>query len=237
AGLLADVGMVLARQPAIGGLDLRLAGIGLHAQNTVVILELHARSTTTARVRAVEVYRCADARSVSGRRTDLDPPRRGLRALGDDDLQHAIAAIGGHALRVGAVGQREAAVETAVAALDAREALGLGGRLACALALDREDALVHLHLDVLRVDARQVGVDHEAAALLTDVDRRYPLRGDHGRGVGVLLAEEAVEHLLDLIMQRQFGGALAVTDDTHLCTPGLPGRRQGRHARDVGTPA
>src|SRR5690606_18942543 len=83
AGLLADIGMVLARQPAIGGLDLRFARIGLNAQNTVVILELHARSTTTARVRAVEVYRCADARSVSGRRADLDPPRRGLGALGD----------------------------------------------------------------------------------------------------------------------------------------------------------
>src|SRR5690606_16873725 len=57
AGLLADVGMVLAREPAIGGLDLRLTRIGLDAQNTVVILELHACSTTTARVRAVEVYR------------------------------------------------------------------------------------------------------------------------------------------------------------------------------------
>src|SRR5690606_31210360 len=190
---------------------------------TVVILELHARSTTTARVRAVEVYRCADARSVSGRRADLDPPRRGLRALGDHDLQHAIATIGGHALRVGAVGQREAAMEAAVAALHAREALGLGGRLAGALALDREDALVHLHLDILRVDARQVGVDDEAAGFLLDVDAGHPLRGDHGRGVGVLFAEEAVEHLLDLIMQRHFRRALAVPDDALLWTPGVCG--------------
>src|SRR5690606_2678340 len=56
AGFLADVGMVFAREPAVGGLDLRLSGIGLHAQDAVVILELHARSTTTARVRAVAVY-------------------------------------------------------------------------------------------------------------------------------------------------------------------------------------
>src|SRR5690606_18237990 len=61
AGFLADVGMVFAREPAVGGLDLRLSGIGLHAQDAVVILELHARSTTTARVRAVAVYRRRDA--------------------------------------------------------------------------------------------------------------------------------------------------------------------------------
>src|SRR5690606_16684473 len=48
--LLAHVGVILARHPAIGGLDLRIAGIGLHAQHVVVILELHDRSTTTARV-------------------------------------------------------------------------------------------------------------------------------------------------------------------------------------------
>src|SRR5690606_10652835 len=39
--LLADVGVVLARQPAIGGLDLRLAGTRLDAQDRVVVLELH----------------------------------------------------------------------------------------------------------------------------------------------------------------------------------------------------
>src|SRR5690606_32319647 len=49
--LLAHVRVVLAREAAVGGLDLRLAGIGLHAQHAVVVLELHASSTTTARVR------------------------------------------------------------------------------------------------------------------------------------------------------------------------------------------
>ena len=42
AGLLADVRVVLAREPAIGGLDLRLARAGLDAKRLVVILELHA---------------------------------------------------------------------------------------------------------------------------------------------------------------------------------------------------
>ena len=41
AGLLADIGMVFARQPAIRGLDLRLARARLQAKRLVVILELH----------------------------------------------------------------------------------------------------------------------------------------------------------------------------------------------------
>src|SRR5690606_18537125 len=37
AGLLADVGVVLARQAPVGGLDLRVAGARFHAQHAVVI--------------------------------------------------------------------------------------------------------------------------------------------------------------------------------------------------------
>ena len=40
-GLLADVRMVLARQSAVGGLDLRLTGAGAHAERVVIVLELH----------------------------------------------------------------------------------------------------------------------------------------------------------------------------------------------------
>src|SRR5690606_24823573 len=83
ASLLADVGMIFAREPAVRGLDLRLAGVGLDAQNTVVILELHARSTTTARVRAVEVYRrvrVPGATPGPARDTGLQPrPRPAMR--------------------------------------------------------------------------------------------------------------------------------------------------------------
>ena len=39
--LLADVGVVLAGEPAIGRLEFRLAGAGLDAQSLVIILELH----------------------------------------------------------------------------------------------------------------------------------------------------------------------------------------------------
>ncbi|KAG1387607.1 hypothetical protein G6F59_016324 [Rhizopus arrhizus] len=40
-GLLADIRVVLACQPAIGGLDLRLARARFHPQGGVVILEFH----------------------------------------------------------------------------------------------------------------------------------------------------------------------------------------------------
>ena len=40
-GLLADVGMVFARQLAIGALDLVLGGVALHTEGGVVVLELH----------------------------------------------------------------------------------------------------------------------------------------------------------------------------------------------------
>src|SRR5690606_18704644 len=42
AGFLAYVRMELARHPAIGGLDLRLACAGLDAEGFVVILEMHS---------------------------------------------------------------------------------------------------------------------------------------------------------------------------------------------------
>ena len=44
AGLLADIRMVLARQLAIGALDLRITGVRFHSECVVVILELHAPS-------------------------------------------------------------------------------------------------------------------------------------------------------------------------------------------------
>jgi hypothetical protein len=48
---LADVGVVLAGQPAIGGLDLRIAGARLHAERLVVVLELHGASEKVLRAR------------------------------------------------------------------------------------------------------------------------------------------------------------------------------------------
>src|SRR6478609_1868992 len=87
---------------------------------------------------------------------DIDPARRSLGALRDADLQHAVLAAGLDAVRVGAVGQREAAIEHAVRALVARPAFAFGLGFALALALDRQHALVHVDFDRRRIDARQV---------------------------------------------------------------------------------
>src|SRR5690606_18345348 len=125
----------------------------------------------------------------------------------------------------GAVGQREAPVEAAVAALDARVALGVLAGFALALAADGKDALVHRHFDILRIHARKVGVDHEAGGLLLDVDPRLPLRGDHRGVVGVLReergVEQTVERLAEFALERiapEQGRPVAVTgvaDDAH----------------------
>ena len=43
AGFLADIRMIFAREPAIGGFDFRLTGAGLDPEHVVVILETHIR--------------------------------------------------------------------------------------------------------------------------------------------------------------------------------------------------
>src|SRR6185503_241501 len=97
------------------------------------------------------------------------------------------------AFGVGAVRQREAAIERAVRALDARQLAVLGGVLGLALALDREDALFHRDLDVLRIDAGNVREDREAVVLFLDVDARRPLAGDDVGLIRLVLAEETAE--------------------------------------------
>src|SRR5690606_24033905 len=92
ARLLADVGVVLARQPAVGGLDLRLAGRRLDAEGFVVVLELHglalSEKTPTAEA-AGAVYAgssfAAEAAPPGPASGDLDAARGGLGALGDGD--------------------------------------------------------------------------------------------------------------------------------------------------------
>src|SRR5207245_2282413 len=59
----------------------------------------------------------------------------------------------------GVLGQTQTSLEDAAAALDAQELLALLGDLGVLLAADREHALVERHLDVLRVDAREVDAD------------------------------------------------------------------------------
>src|SRR5512146_1233756 len=108
---------------------------------------------------------------------DADSARRRFRLLRNRDLKHAVLAGRADALGIGTVGQCEAAVEGAIRTLDARQLAVLLLRLRLALAANRQDALVHADIDVLRVDARNVGEDDEALVLLLDVDARRPLAG------------------------------------------------------------
>ena len=58
ARFLVAVGMVFLGQLAIGGLDLRLAGIGLHAQNVVIIFEFHCHSPAIRLLGATQRKAC-----------------------------------------------------------------------------------------------------------------------------------------------------------------------------------
>src|SRR5688572_4034535 len=88
---------------------------------------------------------------------------------------------GGDAVRVCTIGKCEATMEAAVTSLDPREALGLHRAFAASLAFDRQNPLVHLHFDILGIDAGQVGVQHEPLGFFLDVDEGHPLAGDYGR--------------------------------------------------------
>src|SRR5581483_4510705 len=95
---------------------------------------------------------------------------------------------------------REAAMEHAARALHARVVALIHPALALALPTDGEDALVHVHFDVLGIDARDVRLDHELLGLLADVHARRPFAGDHAGLVVVVfvVSEEAVDHALEL---------------------------------------
>ncbi len=110
-------------------------------------------------------------------------------------------ADGLDAFGVGAVRQREAAIERAVRALDARQLAVLLGCLGLALALDRKDALLHRDLDVLRIDTGNVGEDGEAVVFFLDVDARRPLAGDDIGLIRFVSVEEAVEYVPDFVLE------------------------------------
>src|SRR6185437_8222663 len=127
--------------------------------------------------------------------------RRGFGTLRNRHLEHAVLADGLDAFRVGAVRQRETTIEQAMRALDARQLAVLLARFRLALALDRENALLHRDLDILRIDAGNVGEDGEAVVLFLDVDARRPLTGDDVRLIGLLIGEKTVEHVPDFILE------------------------------------
>ena len=124
-------------------------------------------------------------------------------------------AMGADVVGVGAFGQREATMESAVDAL-------LPGQLAAGLltvdlplALDGEDALVHAHLDRGRIHARHVDQDHEALVFLADVHPRRPLAGFHGGLVIVAGAEKAAHDLAEIVWRTELAVPHGLTAHVH----------------------
>src|SRR6185312_15064151 len=135
----------------------------------------------------------------------------------------------------GAVRQRETTIEQAMRALDARQLAVLLARFRLALALDRENALLHRDLDILRIDAGNVGEDGEAVVLFLDVDARRPLTGDDVRLIGLLIGEKTVEHVPDFILEiAAVDVPRAVTGNSHASSPQNGVRRKCRVREKVG---
>ena len=147
--------------------------------------------------------------------TLLLPPSHWRAAAGAVTAEFRVPSTGGFAiLAEGWPDPGAARLLPSTGAPTAFRPLGDAAFLAGALALEGEDALVHLHLDVLRVHARDVGEDDEAVGFLADVHARRPLAGHHVGRIGAGLAEEALEHLAELILQVAAGNGV-VADDGH----------------------
>ena len=93
------------------------------------------------------------------------------------DLKHAVAEGSGGAFRVGALRQRDAAVEAAIAAFALVIAAVAAGPFLMALALDGHPVLIDFHLDILFLDARQISGNQQLPLPLDDVHVRRPQRG------------------------------------------------------------
>src|SRR3569623_2952927 len=90
----------------------------------------------------------------------LTATRLRRRPLRNGELQHTVLAGGGDGLRVRGVGQYEAAVKGASRTFTALVAAVLPVLL-LTVAAQREHAVLHRDLDVLRIDARDIGLKQE----------------------------------------------------------------------------
>src|SRR4051812_47684200 len=112
---------------------------------------------------------------------DLQPSgfRFRLRGHRDDDFENSLMEVSGRLRGLRTFGKRDRAVEAAIAALAVVVSLALFLRLLLALALDRDQAIGDLHLDVVLAQPREIGADHELSLPLQHLDFRRPLRGDN----------------------------------------------------------
>src|SRR6185437_4428740 len=157
---------------------------------------------------------------------DVDLARRGFRPLRDLDFQHAVLAGRADGVRIGAVRQGEAAVEHAARAFDAGVLAVLDLALALALAADRQHALVHVDFDVLGIDARNVGFDHEALVLFANVHARRPFARHPAGRVAVGHIEQTAKSATDLAREMAGGRPVSGTLDIHAALLKMIGRNR-----------
>ena len=172
---------------------------------------------------------CARLPSATGG-LDRDLPGQDLGLLRDRHFEHAVGVACLDGLRVGRVRQAEAAVELAARAFHAAEALLLVARSQLASAPDRQFALLERDVDVLRVDARQVDVDHELLRFLADVDGGHPV---DDRVLGFLGGDGAGGHqAIEVAVQAVHQVPRFIAGDAHRGSPfsglDMPRRLGGR---------
>jgi hypothetical protein len=91
--------------------------------------------------------------------------------------------------------------------------------LGTALALDREDAAIHVHFDVLRIDAWNIRQDYEAFVFLADVHARHPLAGDDVGLIAFITAKKALKRLFHFFLQAVLARPWGVTGNGHARSP------------------
>src|SRR5437773_11093547 len=143
-----------------------------------------------------------------------DAPRLLLRALRDGDLQHPVYVACLDRLGIRALGKRETAQERARGTLDALVTVARRLLLRAALAAHRQHALLGGDVDVLGLDARQVGDYDEALGFFADVDVRDPADARRRCILGGL-AQGALELPLEAAQERPG----LVTNNGHSGTP------------------
>src|ERR1700753_1341856 len=101
----------------------------------------------------------------------LDLPRLALRFLLQFQTENTSVILGLDAFRVDGAGNRERAIETAVAALDAMDVPFLGFALESAVALHGQGVVFQSDIEVLQAHAGNLNGEHELVLVLIDVDR------------------------------------------------------------------
>lgn len=105
--------------------------------------------------------------------------------------------IGPDRVRVHRIGQRKAASEGAVGALDAKVIAFIFLALELAFATNGENVALDANVEFLRIDIRQIRLDDQRVFIFADINGRRP-----GRQIRLLLAcviEELGEDAIELI--------------------------------------